>query len=65
MWIGTEKERFRLQRWLSIIVLCAGALTLIPALYQYAACQVPGDELFKPAFATALGGVMLYFSDKW
>jgi len=64
-WIGSEKDRFRAQRWISIIVLCVGTLFLISNIYQYVSCQGPGYPIFKALVVMAIGTGMFYISDKW
>ncbi|VVO15058.1 hypothetical protein PS833_03744 [Pseudomonas fluorescens] len=64
-WYGSIKDRFRVQRRISIIVLCVGALFLISGIYQYVSCQGPGYPIFKAFVLMGVGSVMFYISDKW
>ncbi|OPK11419.1 hypothetical protein PS928_01916 [Pseudomonas fluorescens] len=64
-WYGSKKDRFRVQRWISIIVLCVGALFLISGIYQYVSCQGPGYPIFKALVMMGVASVMFYIADKW
>jgi uncharacterized membrane-anchored protein len=64
-WYGSEKNRFRVQRWISIIVLFFALILLISKIYMFVACDGAGYDIVKGFVATGVGCLMFYISNKW
>jgi len=64
-WYGSEKNRYRAQRWISIIVLFFALMLLISKIYLFVAGDGSGYEICKGLVATGVGFLMLYLSNKW
>jgi hypothetical protein len=64
-WYGSEKSRFRAQRWISFIVLFFALIFLISKIYLFVVGDGSGYDIFKGFVATGVGCLMLYFSNKW
>ena len=61
LWIGPNKGRYRIQQGISLVVMILAAAALVEGLV----CGAPFEELKKPLTGVAIGGVMLYFANKW
>lgn len=61
MWIGPNKGRYRIQHGVSLVVMSLAAAALLEGMAGGASLE----ELKKPLLGVAIGGVMLYFANKW
>ena len=61
LWIGPNKGRYRIQQGISLVVMILAAAALVEGMAGGATLE----ELKKPLVGLVIGGVMLYFANKW
>jgi hypothetical protein len=64
MYIGSQKNRIRIQRGISIVVLIVSTIFLGTSIYRYTECGGPGYYVVKAITGLCLGGVMFRLAGK-
>ncbi len=65
VYIGSDKQRFRVQRFISLVLLAVSVFLLITNGYSYLLCGGAGYPVFKAVTCLCVGSVMFYFSKRW
>ncbi|MDU8501266.1 hypothetical protein RYB01_19035 [Pseudomonas syringae] len=65
MYFGSDKQRFRFQRFISLVLLAVSVFLLITNGYSYLMCGGAGYPVFKAVICLCVGFIMLYFSKRW
>ncbi len=65
MWIGTEKERFKVQRRIMFVPLVVAILfSAVKVEAYFSGCATLGD-LLKVIFVAGLTGGIFYLAGRW
>lgn len=64
-WIGPQGPRYRIQRFISGVVLVIMACYLLGQIDAYCTGEGSLTDVLGGLFLMALGGGMFYMADKW
>lgn len=65
MWIGTEKERFKLQRRIILVPLLVAILLAAVKVEAYFFGCATLSDLLKGVFGASLTGGIFYLAGRW
>lgn len=65
MWIGTEKERFKVQRRVMFVPLLVAILFVAVKVEAYFSACATLSDLLKEIFVAGLTGGIFYLAGKW